>query len=106
MRFHPLFLFENREIGKDELNNPISELVLIGISSGRFSTWSEKEIAFDLRNITVNNRKILTRAKASDLQRADKIRFDGLYHSITEIRGSEFDRWRIVIVHRYGSEEP
>lgn len=106
MRFQPLFLFENREVGKDRLNNPIHELVLAEVSSGRFSTWSEKEVALDNRNITINNRKILTRARKAVLEKADKVRFEGLYHSITEIKGSDSDRWRIVIVNRYGSETP
>lgn len=104
MRFQPLFLYENKETGKDQLGNSINELIQIGESVGRFSSWTSEEISLDRRDVTVNNRKIITRASKVDLLRADKIQFDDKYHSITEIKGDDTSRWRILVVSRYGSE--
>lgn len=106
MRLFPLFLYANSPIGSDPLGNPINELVVIGESEGRFSSWSSTEVALDDRSVTVNNRKILTRALKSELLLAEKIQFDGLYHTITEIRGDDYERWRLLVVNRYGSEKP
>lgn len=105
MRFLPLFLYANQQTGSDQLNNPIYELVNIGESIGRFSSWTAEQIALDQRDVTKNNRKIITRSSKETLLQADKVKFDGLYYSITEIRGDDYNRWRILIVNRYGSEK-
>lgn len=104
MRFLPLYLYANQEIGKDQLNNPIYELVSIGESVGRFSNWTSKEVALDKREVTVNNRKILTRESKANLLLADKVQFEDKYHSIKEIIGDDLSRWRIIVVNRYGSD--
>lgn len=104
MRFQPLFLYANQETGKDQLGNSINELIQIGESVGRFSSWTSEEISLDRRDVTVNNRKIITRASKGDLLLADKIQFDGKYHSITDIKGDDTSRWRILVVNRFGSE--
>ncbi|MGR6115028.1 hypothetical protein ACTHHL_00365 [Aeribacillus composti] len=106
MIFKPLYLFRKQEVGRDALGNSIYELVQFAESEGRFSSWTSEEIALDVRNVTVNNRKILTRATKEQLQQADKIQFEGLFHSISEIIGDETTRWRILVVNRYGSEKP
>lgn len=106
MRFYPLLLYANQQIGSDQLNNPIYERVLIGESIGRFSSWTDKEVALDSREVTVTSRKILTRASKADISEADKVKINGLYYSIKEVTGDNFDRWRLVIVNRYGSEKP
>lgn len=103
MIFNPLLLFAYQETGKDALGNPINELVLIGEEVGRFSPWTDKEVALDNRNVTVNNLKILTRATKEQLKQADRVKFEELYHSITDIRGDDTTRWRIIVVNRYGS---
>ena len=104
MRFLPLFLYANQEVGKDQLNNPIKETVQIGETVGRFSNWTSKEIALDKRDVTVNSRKILTRESKANLMLADKVRLEDNYHSIKEIIGDDLSRWRIIVVSRYGSE--
>lgn len=106
MRFQPLYLFANQATGSDILGNPINELVMIGESEGRFSNWTAEQIALDNREVTMNNRKIITRESKANLLLAEKIQFDGKYHSITSIRGEDTDRWRILVVNRYGSETP
>ena len=106
MIFKPLFLFAKRENGTDVLGNPIYELVQIGQSEGRFSSWTNEEIALDVRNVTVDNRKILTPCPKKLLEQADKVQFEGMYHTITAITGDDTTRWRIVVVNRYGSEKP
>ena len=72
MRFQPLFLYANQQTGVDELGNPITEPAEIGDSEGRFSTWTTSEIALDVRSVTTNNRKIITKALKADLLQADK----------------------------------
>ncbi|WP_149155257.1 hypothetical protein [Bacillus sp. CH30_1T] len=97
-------MYANQEVGKDQLNNPINELVQIGESVGRFSNWTSKEVALDKRDITANSRKILTRESKANLLLADKVKFEHKYHSIKEIIGDDYSRWRIIIVNRYGSD--
>lgn len=104
MRFFTLLLYANQQIGSDPLNNPINDLVKIGETVGRFSSWTSEEVALDKRDLTVNNRKIITREFKSIIEQADKIKFDGLYYSVKEIKGDDYSRWRIVVVNRYGSE--
>lgn len=104
MRLFPIFLYANSQTGEDALGNPITELVVVGESEGIFSTWTDKEVALDKRNVTVNNRKILTRAKKSGIDQSSKVLFEGLYHTIAEVKGNDYDRWRLIIVNRYGSE--
>lgn len=105
MRFQPLFLIGEIIIGEDVLGNSITAPGVISESSGRFSSWTSEEIALDQRDVTKNNRKIITRAKKSDLVLAHKVQIDGKYHSITEIKGDDTSRWRIIVVNRYGSEK-
>lgn len=104
MRFQPLILYSNQQVGSDQLGNPINDYVQIGESVGRFSSWTSEEIALDKRDVTVNNRKIITRASKADLLLAKKIRIEGLYHTVSDIKGDDTQRWRILIVSRYGSE--
>ena len=104
MRFQPLSLYKSEPLETDVLGNPINTLEKFWQSEGRFSSWTAQEIALDNRNVTVNNRKILTRASKSYLEQADKVKFEGRYYSVKEVKGSDYDRWRILIVDRYGSD--
>ena len=104
MRFLPLFFYGNQQTGSDQLNNPIYENVLIGESLGRFSSWTAKEVALDNRDVTVNNRKIITKAKKETLLQVNQVELDGLYYSVKDIIGDDYSRWRILVVNRYGSE--
>jgi hypothetical protein len=104
MKFKPLFLYAEQETGKDILGNPIKEFVQIEESEGLFSSWTSKEIALDVREITIHNRKILTPCSKELLEQAEKVKFEDKYHSINEIKGDDTSRWRIIVVNRYGSE--
>ena len=105
MRFQPLLFYKNESLETDALGNPINTLEKFWQSDGRFSNWTAQEVALDNRNVTVNNRKIVTRASKSYLEQADKLKFEGCYYSVKEVKGSDYDRWRILIVDRYGSED-
>ena len=104
MRFQPLLFYKNESLETDALGNPINTLEKFWQSDGRFSNWTAQEIALDNRNVTVNNRKIVTRASKSYLEQADKVKFEGRYYSVKEVNGSDYDRWRILVVDRYGSD--
>ena len=104
MRFQPLSLYKSEPLETDVLGNPINTLEKFWQSEGRFSSWTAQEIALDARNVTINNRKILTRTSKSYLEQADKVKFEGCYYSVKEVQGSDYDRWRILIVDRYGSD--
>ena len=106
MRLKPLFLYAYQEIDRDILGNPIKELVQIDESEGRFSSWTSEEIALDVREMTVHNRKILTPASKELLEQADKVKFEDKFHDIKEIKGDDTTRWRILVVNRYGSDKP
>lgn len=104
MRFQPLWFYKNESLETDALGNPINTLEKFWQSDGRFSNWTAQEVALDNRNVTVNNRKIVTRASKSYLEQADKVKFEGRYYSVKEVKGSDYDRWRILVVDRYGSD--
>ena len=104
MRFQPLSLYKNESLETDALGNPINTLDKFWQADGIFSSWTAQEIALDARNVTINNRKILTRASKSYLEQSDKVKFEGCYYSVKEVQGSDYDRWRILIVDRYGSD--
>jgi len=40
------------------------------------------------------------------LLKSSRIEFEGKFHNIKEIIGDDTDRWRILVVDRYGSDEP
>lgn len=104
MRFQPLSLYKNESLETDALGNPINTLDKFWQADGIFSSWTAQEIALDNRNVTINNRKIITRASKSYLEQADKVKFEDRYYSVKEVKGSDYDRWRILIVDRYGSD--
>lgn len=104
MRFQPLWFYKNESLETDALGNPINTLEKFWQSDGRFSNWTAQEIALDARNVTINNRKIITRASKSYLEQAEKVKFEGRYYSVKEVKGSDYDRWRILVVDRYGSD--
>jgi hypothetical protein len=104
MILHPLFLYENQQVGSDALGNPINERIMFLEGDGRFSSWTSEEIALDNRDVTKNNRKILTWVKREHLERAEYVKIDGKYHKVTEIKGDDYQRWRIVVVDRYGTD--
>lgn len=106
INFKPLYFYANHEAGRDPLGNPITELIQIGESEGRFSTWTSEEIALDVREVTLYNRKILTPAPKELIEQAEKVKFEDKYHDIKDITGDDTTRWRIIIVNRYGSEKP
>lgn len=106
MRLKPLCFYAKKEVGKDPLGNPVTELVMIGQSEGRFSSWTAEEIALDVREVTLYNRKILTPAPKGLIEQADKVKFEDKFHDIIEMKGDDTTRWRILIVNRYGSDEP
>mgnify|MGYP001570495398 FL=1 len=104
MRFQPLSLYKNESLETDALGNPINTIEKFWQADGIFSNWTVQEIALDNRNVSINNRKILTRASKSYLEQSDKVKFEGRYYSVKEVQGSDYDRWRILIVDRYGSD--
>lgn len=97
-------LYKMTPTGEDPLGNPITALSFIAEVDGRFSSWTSEEIALDNRDVTANNRKIITTAKASVLKTAEKVRFQGSFYDVTDIKGDDLQRWRILIVKRYGSD--
>ena len=97
-------LYGTAKTGEDALGNPIYDSKLIEDADGRFSSWTDEEIALDNRGVTVNNRKILTSTKASVLKTAEQVKFQGSFYEITDIKGDDLKRWRILIVKRYGSD--
>lgn len=101
MIFQKMELCEHLITGQDELNNPLYELASFLKTEGRFSNWSEKEIALDTRNITQNQRKIITSASLADCEKAVSVLFDGKYYTIHE--RTDVGRWRILVVDHYGS---
>ncbi len=107
MRFYPLKIFAEVATGeRDELGNDITELKLISECTGRLSTWTAEEIALDTRNVTKTSRKIITEAKKSDVRKANYITLNDTgkenSYKVGDIKGTDDDRWRILVVTIYG----
>lgn len=103
MRLLPMKLFKNLKTGEDALGNPIHSLEQVGSTDGRFSSWSSEEIALDTREMTANHRKIVTAAAKADLESVEYVELQGSRHELTDIRGDDLQRWRLLVVKRYGS---
>ena len=90
--------------GTDVLGNDKYDTELFKTSEGRFSSWSATEVALDTRNVTTNNRKLITKALKADIMQATAVLIDGKYHDITEVKGDEYNRWRIIVVNQFGRD--
>lgn len=100
MRFQPIELYSLEEAGRDELNNPKVEPVLIGLYRGTITQWSAEEIALLDRDVIRTQRKLLTDAPKKVIEQADQIVIDGEAHSIIDVK-SDFIRWRLCHVREY-----
>lgn len=100
MRMQPLKLFSLEETGRDELNNPIKEPVLIGIYKGTITQWTTEEIALLDREVTRTQRKLLTDAPRNVIKQADTIVIDNEAYSVVDVK-SDFRRWRLCHVKGY-----
>ena len=106
MIFHPLVLHKLVKTGeRDKLGNDKTVEQFFKECGGRFSSWTSTEIALDVRGITKTSRKIITTTVLSDLQATDVLYLkDGVSDEpfkINEIKGSDADRWRILVVESY-----
>ena len=97
MRFKPIKLFAMQETGRDELNNPINEPVLIGLYKGAITQWTTEEIALLDREITQTQRKLLTDAPKNVLKQAETVEADEETYTIVDTK-SDFIRWRLAHV--------
>lgn len=100
MRFKPIKLFAMQETGRDELNNPIKEPVLIGLYKGAITQWSTEEIALLDREITQTQRKLLTDAPKNVLKQAETVEVDEETYTIVDMK-SDFIRWRLAHVRAF-----
>lgn len=90
--------------GTDILGNDKYDTVLFKTSEGCFSSWSTTEVALDTRNVTTNNRKLITKALKADIMQATAVLIDGKYHDITDVKGDDYNRWRIIVVNQFGRD--
>ncbi|MEK3887454.1 hypothetical protein [Bacillus sp. FSL K6-3431] len=100
MRFEKVELYNNQEIGQDELGNPITQPVLIGVYQGKITQWTVEEIALLDREITRTQRKLMTDAPINIIRQAEIVKIDGRNYSVVDIK-SDFIRWRICQVKDY-----
>jgi hypothetical protein len=93
-------LYALEEIGKDELNNPINEPVLVGLYRGKITHWTTEEIALLDREITRTQKKLLTDVPLNIIKQAKQIKInDGIY-TIVDVK-SDYVRWRLCHVKEY-----
>lgn len=102
MRMKPIKLYSLEEIGRDELNNPIKEPLLIGLYKGAITQWSTEEIALLDRQITQTQRKLLTDAPKNVIKQAERVVVNNETYSLVDIK-SDFKRWRLCHVRRFYS---
>lgn len=89
-----------QETGRDELNNPINEPILIGLYKGAITQWSTEEIALLDREITQTQRKLLTDAPKNVLKQAETVEVDEETYTIVDTK-SDFIRWRLAHVRAF-----
>lgn len=101
MRFKSIQLFALKETGRDELNNPIYEPVLIeGDYKGKITQWTTEEISLLDRDVTRTQRKLLTDAPINVLKHTERITIDDDTYSIVDVK-SDFVRWRLAHVKEF-----
>ncbi|MBU5594913.1 hypothetical protein KQI76_07025 [Amphibacillus sp. MSJ-3] len=100
MRLEPIKLFSLEEIGRDELNNPIKEPVLIGLYKGAITQWTTEEIALLDREITQSQRKLLTDAPKNVIKHAERVEVEEMTYTLIDTK-SDFKRWRLVHVKEF-----
>lgn len=88
------------ETGRDELNNPILEPVLMGLYKGAITQWSTEEIALLNRDVTRTQQKLLTDAPRNVIQQADTVEVANETYSLVDIK-SDFHRWRLCHVRNF-----
>lgn len=92
--------YSNEEVGRDVLDNPIVEPVLIGSYRGLVTQWTTDEIALLDREITRTQRKLLTTAPRSVVKQADRVVVGDETYSIVDVK-SDFVRWRLCYVKEF-----
>lgn len=97
MRMKSIKLFAMKEVGRDELNNPITEPVLIGLYKGVITPWKTEEIALLDRQVIQTKRKLLTDAPKRVIERADQVEVDGDTYGMNEVT-TDTGRWRLCHV--------
>lgn len=101
MRLQPIQFFALEEVGRDELNNPIKEPVLIeGNFKGAITQWTTEEIALLDREITRTQRKLLTDAPKNVIKQAETVQVGDDTYTIVEVK-SDFVRWRLAQVKEH-----
>lgn len=100
MKYRPFELLRDTEVDHDTLGNPITEETVLDTILGRFTPWTAKEIEILGRELTIANRKVMTRAARDLLEKADRIRDDGFCYTIEQILDLG-TRWRLLYVKGY-----
>lgn len=94
MRMKSIKLFTMKAVGRDELNNPITEPVLIGLYKGAITPWKTEEIALLDRQVIQTKRKLLSDAPKRVIEQADQVEVDGDTYGIDEVI-TDTGRWRL-----------
>lgn len=100
MRLQPIQFYALKETGRDELNNPIVEPILIGLYKGAITQWTTEEIALLDREITRTQRKLLTDAPKNVIKQAETVQVGDDTYTIVEVK-SDFARWRLAQVKEH-----
>lgn len=105
MRLYPVLLREKVATETtDKLGNVIHEIRDMDVlgAEGRKSIFTNAEIALDARIVTQNIQKAVTTISRADLSKAFLFVINGESFTITDIKGEDDDRWRVIYLKSYG----
>ena len=78
-------LFSSKKIGEDELQNPIVKDVPETTVKGRFTEWSNEEIASLDREVTSSQRRLLLKLLRSEALNVSKVEIEGEKYDVVSM---------------------
>lgn len=97
MRYETITIYGAEITGFDDLNNPVTEPVVLGTYRGMLTPWTVEEIAIKGRNVTQTEQKLVTNTPRSVIERAKHVEIAGRYYSVV-LPVRDVKRWRICTI--------
>lgn len=100
MRYLKTNLLHMVQTGTDMLGNPVVELQVQEVSyKGRFTPWTAAGVELEGREVTQNQRRLLTNAPLAACLAAAGVQVGGEDYKILSVE--DLHRWRLVYVGRW-----
>lgn len=100
MIFKDAAFYKYEKVDEDALGNPVYDDVEIGTHPTLITQWTSEEVALLDRDVTQNQRKLLTHAPKEVLNSTSMVEVDGITYTNILLK-SDFVRWRLCHVKEY-----